>query len=74
MSVDSPDGFVPVGNVTVPPNHELPNVGDCVEVKYLYAHKEGSLYQPQYLGTRDDVEIDIHSSLKFKAEDEDSDY
>jgi len=74
VSVDSPDGFVPVGNVTVPPNHELPNVGDCVEVKYLYAHKEGSLYQPQYLGTRDDVEIDIHSSLKFKAEDEDSDY
>jgi bifunctional non-homologous end joining protein LigD len=74
VSVDSPDGFVPVGNVTVPPNHELPNVGDYVEVKYLYAHKEGSLYQPQYLGTRDDVEIDIHSSLKFKAEDEDSDY
>ncbi len=73
VSVDSPDGFVPVGNVTVPPNYELPQEGDYVEVKYLYAYKEGSLYQPQYLGVRDDVEIDVYASLKFKAEDEDSD-
>lgn len=71
VSVDSPDGFVPVGNVTVPPNYELPNVGDYVEIKYLYFNPGGALYQPQYLGVRDDVEIDLLSSLKPKSEDSD---
>ena len=71
VAVDSPEGFVQVGNVTVPPNYEMPNEGDLVEVKYLYAYKAGSLYQPQYLGTRDDVEIDTYVSLKFKSEDSD---
>lgn len=71
VSVDSPDGFVPVGNVTVPPNYELPNVGDYVEIKYLYFNPGGALYQPQYLGVRDDVELDLLSSLKPKSEDSD---
>jgi bifunctional non-homologous end joining protein LigD len=45
-----------VGNVTVPPNHRVPAVGQVVEVRYLYvAGSEGSLYQPVYLGVRDDV-------------------
>ena len=71
VSVDSPDGFVAVGNVTVPPNYELPNVGDYVEVKYLYYYPGGALYQPQYLGVRDDVEVDVLASLKPKSEDTD---
>jgi bifunctional non-homologous end joining protein LigD len=71
VSVDSPDGFVPVGNVTVPPNYELPQVGDCVEIKYLYHYPGGALYQPQYLGVRDDVDVDVLASLKPKSEDTD---
>ena len=57
-----------VGNVTVPPNYELPEVGALVEVKYLYFHVGGSLYQPIYLGVRDDiVHADEYDSLKPKA-------
>lgn len=65
---DNGRGYVEVGNVTVPPNKEIPRVGDMVEIKYLYAYKGGSLYQPQYLGVRDDKDSpDKESQLKFKA-------
>ncbi|MBI5327045.1 MAG: hypothetical protein HZB80_01965 [Deltaproteobacteria bacterium] len=47
--------LVNVGNVTIPPNHEIPNSGDVVEVRYLYAYKGGSLYQPIYMGKRTDL-------------------
>ena len=47
---------VSIGNVTIPPNHEIPVAGQVVEVRYLYVNGVGgSLYQPVYLGTRDDV-------------------
>lgn len=61
--------WIPVGNVSVPPNHDLPNVGDVVEVRYLYAHPGGSLFQPVYLGVRDDIEAAecVTAQLKFKA-------
>ena len=60
---------VPVGNVTIPPNHAVPRPGDVVEVRYLYAYPGGSLYQPLYLGRRDDVKPEecLLSQLKFKA-------
>ena len=45
-----------VGNVTVPPNFALPSVGEVVEVRYLYAHRGGALYQATFLGVRDDVD------------------
>jgi len=49
-------GRKPVGNVTIPPNHEIPGVGQVVEIRYLYVTGTGgSLYQPIYLGMRDDV-------------------
>ena len=60
----------PVGNVTIPANHEVPGKGDVVEVRYLYAYEGGSLYQPTYLGVRDDVDPDTLDSLKFKNEEE----
>lgn len=61
-----------VGNCTIPPNKEIPKVDDVVEIRYLYAYKGGSLYQPTYLGVRDDVEHMecTMSQLKFKPEDE----
>ena len=59
-----------VGNVTIPANHNVPKAGEVVEVRYLYAYKGGSLYQPTYLGVRDDVDPDHVDSLKFKNEGE----
>ena len=59
------------GNVTIPSNHEIPRVGDVVDVRYLYAYRDSlALYQPVYLGPRDDVEPGecLVSQLKFKAE------
>jgi bifunctional non-homologous end joining protein LigD len=67
---------VGVGNVTIPPNHPVPAKGYVVEVRYLYAYPGGgSLYQPVYLGRRDDVTADACTTaqLKFKASDDDDD-
>lgn len=57
------------GNVAIPPNKDIPDVGAVVEIKYLYAYP-GSLYQPIYLGVRDDVtEAEcLVSQIKFKKE------
>src|ERR1039458_1076721 len=63
--------LVSCGNVAIPANHQIPRVGAIVEVRYLHAFKEsGVLYQPVYLGPRDDVDPGecLVSQLKFKAE------
>jgi len=66
-----------MGNCTVPPNQDLPRVGNVIEVRYLYvAGVNGKVYQPCYLGLRDDVEQDecLMTQLKYKqgtGEDED---
>lgn len=59
-----------VGKVTIPPNHDMPEPGAFVEVQYLYAYKNGSLYQPVYLGQRNDCTIEDCSinQLKYKSE------
>ena len=62
--------FKDVGAVTIPPNKDMPKVGDLVEVRYLYAYKGGSLFQPTYLGVRtdqDDSDAD-GSQLEYKQE------
>lgn len=62
---------VPAGNVTIPPNHDIPSIGAVVEARYLYAYREsGHIYQPVYLGCRDDIPAEdcTVSQLKFKAE------
>lgn len=67
------DGWVRCGNVTIPANHKIPSAGQVVEVRFLYAFKEsGVLFQPVYLGPRDDVDDSecLTSQLKFKAEEE----
>lgn len=63
---------VGVGNVTIPPNKAVPAVNAIVEVRYLYAYKDGSLYQPTYLGVRDDLQVTDCAStqLKFKRDTE----
>ena len=67
------DKLVNAGNVTIPPNHDIPAVGDVVEVRYLYAFREsGSIYQPVYLGRRDDIPASecTVEQLKYKNEPE----
>jgi ATP-dependent DNA ligase len=61
-----------VGSVTIPPNHDVPAPGQVVEVRYLYvAAVGGSLYQPVYLGVRDDIDpgecTEALQQLKYKA-------
>lgn len=68
-------GFLPVGNVTIPVNHAIPEVGAVVEVRFLYAFKESNaLYQPVFLGVRNDVEVHecVLSQLKYKADEEEA--
>ena len=61
---------VPVGNVTIPPNHDVPPVGDIVDVRFLYAYRGGSIFQPVYLGVRDDIRAEecVIGQLKYKSE------
>ena len=68
-----------VGNVTIPPNAEIPAPEDIIDVKYLYAYRQpgngGTLYQPIFKGKRDDVarkECTV-DRLKFKAEIDEED-
>jgi bifunctional non-homologous end joining protein LigD len=61
---------VPAGNVTIPSNHAIPQMGTVVETRYLYAHREsGAICQPVYLGPRGDIPAEecTVDQLKFKA-------
>ena len=50
---------VPVGNVTVKANQAFPPINSVCEVKYLYVVGEGgSLYQPEFLAVRSDIDPD----------------
>ena len=61
---------VSLGNVTIPPNKEIPKPGEIIEVKYLYTVMGGSLYQPIYLKPRSDIDYSDCSitQLKYKNE------
>ena len=64
--------LVSAGNVTVPVNQLIPQIGDVVEVRFLYAMPgSGSLFQPVYLGTRDDITSAecTRDQLKFRQEE-----
>jgi len=65
------DRIGPAGNVTIPPNLRVPAVGQVVECRYLYAMQEsGAIYQPVYLGAREDITSEecTTAQLKYKAE------
>lgn len=69
-------GWQSAGNVTIPANQPLPQAGDVVEVRYLYAFPEsGVLFQPVCLGVRDDITaVECGTGqLKFKPSDTDED-
>jgi len=64
-------GLVNVGNLTIYPNQTIPKKGEILEVEYLYAFKGGSIFQPVYLGPRDDIDEDgcWITQLKYKQEE-----
>lgn len=68
--VDDAGTWLDVGNVTVPPNQPIPAPGDLIEVRYLYAYRGGSLFQPVMIGRRTDMtEQDCRIvQLQFKGE------
>ena len=64
-----------MGNVTIPPNRNIPVIGQVVEVRYLYCTGAGgSLYQPTFLGERDDVRPDectvVRQRIKYKPQEQ----
>ncbi|MBE7157881.1 MAG: hypothetical protein INR62_05530, partial [Rhodospirillales bacterium] len=63
--------IVEAGHVTIPPNRAMPRPGSVVEVRYLYAFKQsGAVYQPCYLGEREDIDQAecMVSQLKYRHE------
>ena len=72
MGLYDGESMVSAGNVTIPVGQEIPEKGQIVEVRYLYAFPEsGALFQPVYLGVRDDItrEECTVAQLKFKVEE-----
>jgi len=68
IAYDDAGNPVNVGNVTV--SKEVPAVGEIIEVKYLYAYKDGSLFQPAYMRKRPDQDKTdcLLSQLHYKAD------
>ena len=69
MSVWDNDKLVPAGNVTIPPDYQIPQAWDIADVRYLHAMiSSGSLVQPVYLGVRTDVAAAecTRAQLKFR--------
>ena len=59
-----------LGNVTIPANHEVPSLGDLVEVEYMMRYEGGALMQPKYKGRRTDIDekpgVDQITRIKLK--------
>ena len=53
--LDDAGRMVPVGNVPIPPDAAIPEVGALVEVQYVYYNPGGAFEQPVYLGERNDI-------------------
>ena len=71
LSLYNGNDTVPAGNCTIPPNHEVPEPGDIIECRYLYAFREsGVIFQPVYLGKREDIAAEECGvdQLKYKPE------
>jgi bifunctional non-homologous end joining protein LigD len=74
IGVMNENKLIPIGNVTMIGHDKSKNpVGSVCECRYLYFFPGGSLYQPVYLGPRDDMDKEDCqlSKLKCKAKEED---
>lgn len=54
---DDKGSLVELGNVTIPENHAVPEIGKVCEVRYLYRFEGGCFEQPVYLGERSDIDV-----------------
>lgn len=61
---------VEVGRCSIPPNKQVPEADTVIEVRYLHVFRGGRVYQPVYIGVRDDLDKSecTIEQLKFKAE------
>lgn len=68
--LDESGNWLSVGNVTVPQNVQIPEKGQLLDVRYLYAHRGGSLFEPTFEKVRTDLPENSASvlQLKFKGE------
>lgn len=66
--IDEKGQRVHIGKCTIPPNKDLPSIGDVVEVRYLYCYRGGCIFQPFYKDKRNDVDVEecLMSQLKYK--------
>jgi bifunctional non-homologous end joining protein LigD len=66
--IDEEGAYISVGNVTIPPSADVPSVGAVLELRYLYAYPNGSLFQPVYGRPRPDLRTSDckKSQLKYK--------
>jgi bifunctional non-homologous end joining protein LigD len=72
LVLDETGRLVDCGNVTIPPNYQIPGEGATVEVSYLYAFSgSGRLFQPVFKGGRTDIEAAdcTRSQFKFRPEE-----
>jgi bifunctional non-homologous end joining protein LigD len=58
-----------MGRITIPETTPLPEIGSFVEIRYLYCHEGGKLFQTTFLNVREDQDIsDCHMrEIKFKS-------
>lgn len=70
VEIDTPDGAHALGNVTIPPNRDVPAKGELISVSYLHLFEGGSLFQPQYKGVRTDCDgPDTMDMFKIKPKE-----
>jgi hypothetical protein len=72
--LDAKGNWVDVGFCTIPPNKEIPIVGQIIEVSYLNVQGVGGhLYQPVYKELRDDIDPEecLMTQIKYKVAEED---
>jgi bifunctional non-homologous end joining protein LigD len=70
---DTTSELVCVGNVTIPQGKPMPPQWSVIEVKYLYCHRGGSIFQTTYLRPRPELDPEdcFMGQLKYKSEEED---
>lgn len=71
--MDDSGEWVAVGNCSIPVSvTNVPVAGDIIDVRYLYAHHGGSLYQPTFERNRSDIETNAcsMSQLKYKKDED----
>jgi bifunctional non-homologous end joining protein LigD len=69
--VDEKGNKVDMGKVTIPANFDIPPIGAMVDVRYLYAYRNGALHISTYLGIRDDILVSDCTTAQLKYQPED---